>query len=244
MRRKQTNPTMKLYTLTTILLAAITPCSAKPPAPEKPATTEKAPEKTVLKQWECENATLGLVIADLGARQDNENGKPLNVALELDLESMKVPTLRLRNLTPHQIVQLVAELLDLDYLTAVGDDEIGVPVAWVLKRKSSQTAASGVVTLAASEKAPPQTRIIGIGLLIPKGTNDEAASAQKVVLQSIEDFVKEQDPDAEVKFYLQLGLVRITSTALPLIEQGIEEMKNNLGRKEAAAAGAATKPVR
>lgn len=152
-----------------ILAAASGPLSAQIFADKSPAAPPAgagatavaqaaAPASRILKAVEFYGANLSEVIASLQEKSKklgiDPAVDPLNVVISPGLEGLILPTLSLRNVSPTDVLNVVAAVLGLQLEPVNGDS--GTPVAWLIKpQPGADPFANGPAPGAGASNPPP-----------------------------------------------------------------------------------------
>lgn len=229
-----------------------------PPAPvdssgpnEPGPAAPKPPSGTKLKMVAFQDTPLQEAVDYVVEREAAEN-RTLNVVLAPGLDGLVVPKLTARNITTTEVLAICSRLFDLT-LEAVPADAGNQPAAWLIKPRSigvipapggPSTATTAlqpnvsVVTLATSAKPPVEARAISLASLLPPPTGSAESEKSRarnldLLVEKLLLFARDQDPNARINSYPDLDLIVVKSSALPLIEDGIEAMKRDAEKSAA-----------
>jgi hypothetical protein len=218
---------------------------ADPRAPQIPPGTRL--DKVTFKE-----ANLAEIIDFLDRRSQESGGRPLNVVIQPGLESVTIPALFLRNVTTTEVLRVSSTILGLSLEPVKGDTDNSV-AAWILKRPAPvdpapPTSADPNAILAseglalpgspqafhplASSGNPRQTRVFSIASLVPRRAPSRDAAALREeethrLINSLTEFAQQLDKDAEIRHFSSLDLIVVKTTALPLISEAIDAMRND-----------------
>ncbi len=102
-----------------------------PPAVALPAAPAAWPG--LLRKVQFEDAALSEVISYLNAKLAEQKGEPLNVVVSAGLETTKVPTVLLQNVTATDVLNVVAKMTDLTVEPVPSDS--GKVAAWIITKR-------------------------------------------------------------------------------------------------------------
>ena len=156
--------------LTLASLPAHAQKTAEPAAPVTPPAVALPPAPAaspgLLRKVQFDDAALGEVIAYLNAKLAEQKGEPLNVVVSAGLETTKVPTMLLQNVTAADVLNVVAKMIGATVEPVPSDS--GKVAAWIITKRAAQPTPGGSSETTFFNTAQSET---------PVGTGADAAAS-------------------------------------------------------------------